>query len=131
MKSRSGKNLFRFAGLAALALTSASLFPRSAVCADEVTSLRVVVTEASDGKPVFQAQLTLKFQLPQRFRQPKWISYSAKTNKKGEYVFRRISKGPYHLMVTAEGHQSFGKQGEIDSDNPTIEVKLRRPQPQI
>lgn len=131
MKSRSGKNLFRFAGLAALALTLASLFPRTTVCADQETNLRVVVTEASDGKPIFQAQLTLKFQITPRFRQPKWISFSAKTNKKGEYVFRRVNKGPYHLMVTAEGHQSFGKQGEIDSDDPTIEVKLRRPQPQI
>ena len=131
MPRRSRKNLLRFAASAALALTLASLFPRTAVCADDETSLRVVVTEASDGKPVFQAQLTLKFQIPQKFRQPKWISYSAKTNKKGEYVFRRVNKGPYHLMVTADGHQSSGKKGEITSDDPTVEVKLRRPQPQI
>lgn len=125
------QNPLRLAVLAAIALTMVSLLPRTAICADEETSLRVVVTEASDGKPVFQAQLTLKFKIPQKFRQPKWISYSAKTNKDGEYVFRRVNKGPYHLLVTAEGHQSFGKQSEIDSDNPTVEVKLRRPQPQI
>jgi Carboxypeptidase regulatory-like domain len=121
----------KFAGLAAAALMLVSSLPRRAVCADDETSLRVVVKEASDGKPIFQAQLTLKFKIPQKFRQPKWISYSAKTNKKGEYVFRRVNKGPYHLMVTADGHQSAGKQGEIDSDNSTIEVELRKPQPQI
>jgi len=131
MSRKIGKNLLRYAGLATLALAMLALFPRLAVSANEETTLRVVVTEATDGQPIFQAQLTLQFQIPQKFRQPKWISYSAKTNKKGEYIFRRVNKGPIHLMVTAEGHQSYGKQSELDKDDSTIEVKLRKPQPQI
>ena len=131
MTGRTGNNLLRFAGLAAMALMAVSLLPRTAVCSDEETSVRVVVTEASDGEPIFQAQLTLQFKVPVRFRQPKWISFTAKTNKKGEYVFRGINKGPYHLMVTADGHQSAGKRGKIVSDDPTIQIKLRKPQPQI
>jgi hypothetical protein len=131
MTRRITKNLLRYAGLAALALAVMGLSPRSAACADEETTLRVVVNNAADGQPVFQAQLTLQFQIPQKFRQPKWIAYSAKTDKKGEYTFRRVNKGPIRLLVTAEGHQSYGKQFTIEKDNPTIKVKLRKPQPQI
>lgn len=126
-----GKNLLRYGVLAILALAVSAFSPRTTTCANEETSLRVVVTDAADGQPIFQAQLTLQFQIPQKFRQPKWIAFSAKTNKKGEYTFRRVNKGPMRLLVTADGHQSFGKQFEVAKDDSTIEVKLRKPQPQI
>jgi hypothetical protein len=131
MTRKTLKNLLRYGVLVLLALAATGLLPRTTACANEETSLKVVVTDAGDGQPIFQAQLTLQFQIPQKFRQPKWIAYSAKTNKKGEYTFRRVNKGPMRLMVTAEGHQSYGKQFEVAKDDSTIEVKLRRPQPQI
>jgi Carboxypeptidase regulatory-like domain len=131
MTLKFGKNLLKYGALAALALAVLGLFPLTTAAAGEETSLRVVVKDATNGEPIFQAQLTLQFQVPQKFRQPKWISYSAKTNKKGEYTFRRVNKGPIRLMVTADDHQSYGKQLEIKKDDPTIEVKLRHPQPQV
>jgi hypothetical protein len=33
------------------------------------------------------------------------------------------------LVVTAERHQSFGKEIEVEEDNQVIEVKLKKPQP--
>ena len=91
----------------------------------------LLLTGAASGDPIFQAQLTLRFQVPQKLREPKWLSYSAKTNKKGEYTFKRVNKGPMVLMVTADDHQSYGKKFEVDEDDSTIEVKLRKPQPQV
>jgi hypothetical protein len=35
------------------------------------------------------------------------------------------------LFVTAERHQSFGKEIELEQDNQTIEVKLKKPQAQL
>ncbi|HET7840041.1 MAG TPA: carboxypeptidase-like regulatory domain-containing protein [Terriglobia bacterium] len=117
--------------LVATALAMLGVLSQKAAASDEETSLHVVVTEAANNEPIFQAQLTLQFQIPQRFKQPKWIAYSAKTDKKGKCTFRRVNKGPIRLLVTADGHQSYGKQYEIQKDNPVIEVKLRKPQPQI
>jgi hypothetical protein len=102
----------------------------TARAADEAT-LQVVVKEAASGDPIFQAHLTLQFRIPQKYRLDKWISYSAKTDKKGECTFRHITKGAIRLMVTADGYQTFGKEFEIKKDNPVIEIKLRKPQPQI
>ncbi len=133
MTGKSGKILMSVGITAAFALAAISvLIPATAKAdSDEETTLRVVVKDAKTNQPIYQAQLTLQFQIPQRFRQPKWIAYSAKTDKKGQYIFRRVNKGPIRLMVTSEGHQSFGKQYEIKKDDPVIEVKLRTPQPQI
>lgn len=117
--------------MAAVGLIPMVLFAPSKAIATDVTSLHIVVKEAASGEPIYQAHLTLQFRIPQRFRQDKWISYSAKTDKKGQYTFHRITKGQIRLMVTAEGHQSFGKEYEIEKDNPIIEVKLRKPQPQV
>jgi hypothetical protein len=125
------KNWVRLGMAAVLGFALAALLtPRQARAADEAT-LRVVVKDAADNEPIYQAHLTLQFKIPQRFRQDKWISYSAKTDKKGECTFHHITKGPIVLMVTADDHQSFGKKYEIKKDNPVIEVKLRKPQPQI
>jgi hypothetical protein len=33
------------------------------------------------------------------------------------------------LIVTAEHHQSYGKEIELEEDNQVIEVKLKKPQP--
>jgi hypothetical protein len=113
-------------GLALAVFLNAS----TARAADEVT-LQVVVKEGANNEPIFQAHLTLQFKIHQKYKLDKWISYSAKTDKKGQCTFRHITKGPIRLMVTAEGFQTFGKKYEIEEDNHVIVVKLRKPQPQI
>jgi len=86
-----------------------------------------VVKEADTGDPISQARLTLTFQRPGRLHHS--VSYSAKTNAQGRYQFTNIPKGTVHLFVTAEHHQSFGKEIELEEDNQVIEVKLKKPQP--
>ena len=100
--------------------------------AAEPTSLTVVVKDAESGEAISQARLTLQFEEPggkARLRVPKKLSYNAKTNAQGRYRFTNIYKGPIHLIVTADRHQSYGKEFELDHDNQVIEVKLKKPQP--
>ena len=93
----------------------------------EYTNLNVLVKGAETDKPVFQARLTLQFRMPGKVRS-KLTTYSAKTNNQGRYTFTNIPKGSIHLFVTADNHQSYGKELELEQDNQLIEVKLRRPQ---
>jgi hypothetical protein len=89
-------------------------------------SLTVVVKEADTGDPISQARLTLTFKQG-RLHHP--ISYSAKTNAQGRYRFTNIPKETVRLIVTADRHQSFGKEIDLEEDNQVIEVKLKKPQP--
>jgi hypothetical protein len=91
-------------------------------------SFNVVVKEAETGDAISQARLTLTFNSGKLHRQ---VSYGAKTNAQGRYRFTNIPKGTMHLFVTAEHHQSFGKEIELEEDNQEFEVKLKKPQPQL
>lgn len=114
------------AGVAALALAP---FASQAFAVNQ-TSLRIRVTDKSSGDPIFQARLTLEFLQPGGFmKRSKWISYSAKTDKEGEYKFVDIPEGPIRLFVTAPDHEAFGQSYKLRKDNQLIEVKLRKPQP--
>ncbi len=98
----------------------------------ERTSLHVVVKDAETGQPMNQAKLTLQFRDPGKKLKPKLphrLAYSAKTNPQGRYRFTDIPKGTIHLIVTADRHQSFGKDFELEQDNQVIEVRLKKPQP--
>ena len=92
-------------------------------------SFSVVVKEADTGEAISQARLTLTFR--QTGKLHRTVSYGAKTNAQGRYRFTNIPKGTVHLFVTAERHQSYGKEIELEEDNQVIEVKLKKPQPQL
>ncbi|PYU89973.1 MAG: hypothetical protein DMG25_17955 [Acidobacteria bacterium] len=95
----------------------------------ERTSVNVLVKDAETDQPIYQARLTLRFQEPRRFKRSKSFSFSAKTNAQGRYRFTLIPKGTVRLTVTAEHHQTFSKEFEVDQDNEVLEVKLKPPQP--
>jgi hypothetical protein len=133
--SMSSSNRVRWGGIGlggvAIVLLTFAANPARAEDADW-TNFTVVVKENSDEAPIANARLTLTFQVPGgvgRFGRSKKISYSAKTNAQGKYKFTNIPKGTIRLMVTAEHHQSFGKEFELEKENQVIEVKLKKPQP--
>lgn len=98
----------------------------------ERTSVQVVVKDAETGQPINQAHLTLQFREPGskvKLQRSKLLSFSAKTNPQGRCRFTGIPKGTIRLIVTAENHQTFGKEFELEQDNQVIEVKLKKPQP--
>ena len=116
------------AGLAGVVLLLASLSLLRAGEGAEYTNLNVLVKSAENDKPIFQARLTLQFRMPGKMRS-KFTSYTAKTNTQGRYTFTNIPKGNIRLFVTADNHQSYGKELELEQDNQLVEVKLRKPQP--
>lgn len=113
-----------FVGAACLLLCGVSKL--SGTGPNQGTSFTVVVKEADTGDPISQARLTLTFHQGKLHRS---ISYSAKTSIQGRYRFTDIPKGTVRLMVTADRHQSFGKEIELEDDNQVVEVKLKKPQP--
>jgi hypothetical protein len=111
---------------AAILLYGVVLKPATADSSRE-TSLTIVVKEADTGDPISQARLTLTFHQPGKLHRS--ISYSAKTSAQGRYRFTNIPKGTVVLFVTADHHQSLGKEIEVEEDDQVIEVKLKKPQP--
>jgi hypothetical protein len=100
----------------------------------ETTSMTVIVKEADTGQPIFQAHITLQFTEPggpSRFGKSQKIAYNAKTDSQGRYKFLGINKGTIVLTITATGHQSYGKELQLEKDNQVFEVKLKKPQPLI
>jgi Carboxypeptidase regulatory-like domain len=98
----------------------------------ERTNVTVVVTDAQTGQPINQARLTLEFTEPgdpSKLKRSKKLSYSAKTNAQGHYKFPSLPKGNIRLIVTAERHQTFSKEFELEKEDQVIEVKLKKPQP--
>jgi Carboxypeptidase regulatory-like domain len=101
---------------------------------DETANMLVVVKDSATGEPISQALITLQFKQPggaSRFGKSKKLSYSAKTDAQGRYKFTDINKGPIVLSVTADDHQSYGKQLRLEKDNQVFLVKLKKPQPLI
>jgi hypothetical protein len=95
----------------------------------ERTSVTVIVKDAVSDQVLSNARLTLIFKEPRKLKRDKGLSFSAKTNPQGRYKFVHIPKGTIRLVVTAERHQSFGQDYEIEQDDQVLEVKLKKPQP--
>ena len=110
-------------------------FQSSARAADDPhTNIHIVVTDWDTGKPIYQARLTLIFEeesTTMKVKRSKPMSFSAKTDLQGRYRFTDIPKGTVRLMVTAERHESYGKDIKVEKDNQEILVRMKKPQPQI
>lgn len=99
-----------------------------------LATLVVHVTDAQTRDPIFQASLTLRFRQPRsrwKLKRTKPVSYSAKTDKKGLCKFPYVPEGSVELMVTAPQHEAFGRSFQFMKNDQVIEVKLRRPRPQL
>lgn len=114
--------------LLGLALTLSFSPPAWSRKKPSLTHITVQVVDATTHKPIFQARLTLAFRDPQS-RRGETISYSAKTNAQGKYIFSFIPMEPVLLVVTAPNHQTFGQQFNVTQENQTLRVNLNPPQP--
>ena len=127
MRSRQG--MFRMGLILWVACAALLLIRALPGQAADRTSLNIVVKDAQSGEPINQAHLTLQFREARKVGSSKLIAYSAKTNAQGKCKFPDIPKGPFRLIVTADYHQTFGKNYKLDEDNQAVEVKLKKPQP--
>lgn len=98
------------------------------LAAARMTTVRVQVNDAKSGEPIFQAHLTLRYEVQGGFmRRSRIVSYTAKTDKNGKSQFPVVPMGTITLMVTAPDHNTFGKKFEITKDEQLIKVKLQKP----
>lgn len=125
------KKGFRWAMAILVAVLWAGVVAPPSARAAKDTNIRILVTDASTGKPIFQAHLTLQFTVSRRFRRDQSYSLSAKTDMKGICRFRDIPMGKIRLYVIATDHQTFGQVFEITEENQLIHVKMKKPQPQV
>ena len=112
-------------------LANHSAFAQGNQATNETTSMTVMVTEYDTGQPISQAHITLVFEEARIYRRPKRITYNAKTDAQGRCKLAEINKGPIVLTVTAPGHQTYGKDLQLEKDNQIFEVKLKKPQPLV
>jgi uncharacterized GH25 family protein len=102
------------------------------VAAAPQTAIRVTVKDQYD-KPIDNAAVILDFlgshQITKlgRRRQTHWEVH---TNQEGLAHFPPIPQGTIQLQVVAKNHQTFGKKFDVDTDQKTIDVKLKPPQQQ-
>ncbi|MFZ0959755.1 MAG: carboxypeptidase-like regulatory domain-containing protein [Terriglobia bacterium] len=95
----------------------------------QTVNMIVMVKDAESGQPVSQAHVTLQF--PEKPGKKKTITYNAKSDTQGRCKLVGINKGSVVLMVTADGHQTYGKELQLEKNNQVFEVKLKKPQPLI
>ena len=96
------------------------------------TNVNVLVKDAETDQPIYQARLTLRFWEPGgMLKRSKLLTFTAKTNAQGRYRFVDIPKSTVRLIVTAEYHQTFSKEFDVEKDNQVLEVKLKKPQPTL
>lgn len=122
------------ASLLLIASLSGSVHAQGGQPSSETTNMTVVVKEYDTGEPVSQARITLQFTEPGgpgRFGKKKKISYDAKADAQGRCKLVGINMGSIVLTVTAPGHQSYGKELQLEKENQVFEVKLKKPQPLI
>jgi len=98
----------------------------------QYTNVVVAVTDAETNQPIYQAHLTLQFREPGKagkLKLPRRIAYNAKTDSRGRYRFTLVPMDTVRLIVTADRHQTFSKEFEVDKADQVLEVKLKKPQP--
>ena len=121
-------------GLLVFASLTCSAHAQGGKPSSDTTNIVVIVKEADTGEPVGQARVTLQFTEPGgpgRFGKAKKIVYNAKTDAQGHCKLLDINKGTIVLTITANAHQSYGKELQLEKDNQVFEIKLKKPQPLI
>jgi len=120
--------------IAALLFLSGAARAGAQTARSETTTAIIVVKDYDSGDPISQAHLTLQFYEPggaARLNTTKKHAYSGKTDTQGRYKFIEINKGTIVLTVTAPGHQTYGRELQLEHDNQVFEIKLKKPQPLV
>ncbi|MDQ6665919.1 MAG: carboxypeptidase-like regulatory domain-containing protein [Acidobacteriota bacterium] len=97
-----------------------------------MTQLRIQVTSPS-GKPVERASVIVRFvkdrakmKLGKRVR----TTWETKTDQLGIAKIPPIPQGTIQVQIIASNFQTFGDVFDVDTDEKTIQIALKDPQPQ-
>ncbi|MGD0403238.1 MAG: carboxypeptidase-like regulatory domain-containing protein [Candidatus Acidiferrales bacterium] len=90
--------------------------------------LKIEVVSASDGKPVGNASVYVRYNESGGFlHKDKLAELNFKTNQDGSVKVPEIPQGRILIQVIAKGWHTYGKWYDIDTDEQTIQVKLEPP----
>lgn len=102
-----------------------------AVAADK-TRIQVKVTNEA-GKPVYPASVIVRFvsghsvtKLGTKIK----TTWETSTNQEGIARIPEIRQGKILFQVIAKGYQTYGDTIEVEDEEKTVEIQLKRPQPQ-
>ena len=102
------------------------------MAAADKTRIQVKVTNEA-GKPVYPASVIVRFvsghsvtKLGTKIR----TTWETSTNQEGLARIPEIRQGKILFQVIAKGYQTYGNTIEVDEDEKTVEIQLKRPQPQ-
>jgi hypothetical protein len=93
-----------------------------------MVKLKIDVVSASDGKPVGNASVYVRYnESGGFFHKDKLAELNFKTNQDGSAKVPEIPQGRILIQVIAKGWHTYGKWYDIDTDEQTIQVKLDPP----
>ena len=96
--------------------------------AAKTAEVNFVVVKDFNGKPVRNASVVLH-PVDKNGKQ-KQEGLQLKTNAEGKTQHPAIPYGKMRVQVIASGLQTFGEDYDINQDEMTIEIRLKRPQDQ-
>jgi len=113
----------------------AVLFLAAGVALAKTPETTLVVSVHNElGKPVSDAAVILDFRgshQVMKLGKRKPMHWEEHTNQDGVAHFPPIPQGAIQVQVIAERYQTYGNDDiELDSDQKTLEIKLKRPQKQ-
>lgn len=92
------------------------------------TTVKVVVWDAENGKPIPRAALTLSFVRGKKMHLKKdRAEWDLKTDSNGTAQVSNVPSGQVRILVYAKGYQTFGQDFGVSGREQTITVKLVRP----
>jgi hypothetical protein len=97
---------------------------------DDKTQLTVKVLRESDGKPVADAHVVIKF-TEERLLRDRRGSWETKTNRKGEVMLPNVPTGTAKVQVIARGYQTYGDEHHLTKPEEEVTIRLKLPQGQV
>jgi hypothetical protein len=91
------------------------------------TQLRIEVTAGEKNEPVENASVYVRYVEPRRLGKDKKIEMNLKTNRDGVAKVPAVPQGKILVQVVAPGWKTFGQWYEVETQEQTIKIKLRKP----
>jgi hypothetical protein len=103
---------------------------KTGLAADQ-THITIHVTNEA-GKPVDRAAVIVKFVKGRNLVKPikTHTSWELRTTQEGNAKIPGVPKGDIRIQIIAKNYQTFGDTFNVEEDERTVEIVLKRPQAQ-
>jgi 5-hydroxyisourate hydrolase-like protein (transthyretin family) len=120
----------RQVGLFGIALLLSVTAALPVAAQDDKTQLTVKVLRETDGKPVADAHVVIKF-TEEKLLKDRRGSWETKTNRRGEVMLPNVPTGTARVQVIARGYQTYGDEHQLTKSEEEVTIRLKPPQDQV